>query len=247
MKYTCLVVDDHMLERDALVMHIGKIDQLEILAVCADGLEAAKVLATTPVDIVFSDIDMPDLSGFGLVKSMKPPVVIFISSHPEYAAESFNLDVVDFIVKPATLERVMRAANKAIEYINLKKTSTDNNSPLSNEIADDYFFIRESHDLIKIRFEEVTYIESMGDFSRIYTLEGKKHTTLVSLKNLEAQLPEQVFMRIHKQYIINYHHITAISTDDITLHHTYSVPFGNANRQTLMDKVVNKKIVTRFS
>jgi two-component system LytT family response regulator len=246
MKYTCLVVDDNMLERDALVMHIGKIDEMQIVAECADGLEAAKVLANTPVDIVFSDIDMPDLSGFGLVKSMKPPVVIFISAHPEYAAESFNLDVVDFIVKPATLERVMRAANKAIEYINLKKTATDNSSS-SNEIVDDYFFIRESHDLIKIRFNEVAYIESMGDFSRIYTLEGKKHTTLVSLKNLEAQLPEQVFMRIHKQYIINYHHITAISTDDITLYHTHTVPFGNANRQNLMDKVVNKKIVTRFS
>ena len=121
MKYKCIIVEDNILERDALELKLKKIENLSIQAVLADGLEAVSVLKTQPVDIVFSDIDMPDLSGIELLKSLKhPPVFIFISAHSHHAAESFELDVIDYIVKPVKMERLIKAVDKAIEYIHTK-------------------------------------------------------------------------------------------------------------------------------
>src|SRR4051812_5011321 len=121
-KYKVLIADDNMLERDALEMHLSKMQQLTIASVCEDGLEAQRALANEYFDIVFSDIEMPELSGFGLLKTLKKaPVFVFISAHGEFAVESYNLDVIDFIVKPVSFERLLKAVNKAIEYIELKR------------------------------------------------------------------------------------------------------------------------------
>lgn len=243
-KYRCLIADDNMLERDALEMHLKKMPQLEISAVCEDGLEALQALSAGDFDLVFSDIEMPELSGFGVLKSLKkPPVFIFISSHGEFAIESYNLDVIDFIVKPVTFERLLKAVNKATEYLALKNNNSRTEQPAQAE-EDTYFFIRESNDLVKLAYDQVAYIESMGDFSKIYTLDDKRHITLVSLKNLELQLPPDIFTRVHKQYIINHQHITTISADEVKLG-KYSVSLSPAFRQELMNKVVNKKVVTR--
>jgi YesN/AraC family two-component response regulator len=118
--YKCLIAEDNLLDRDGIALHLSKIDNLSIEAVCSNGLEAAAILQQKEIDIVFSDIDMPGLSGIALIQSLKqPPVFIFISAYPEYAAESYNLDVIDFIVKPVGSNRLMKAVNKAIEYIEL--------------------------------------------------------------------------------------------------------------------------------
>src|SRR6478672_1990746 len=122
MKYKCLVVEDNMLERDALELILKKIDNITVQACLSDGVQAVSYLKQHEIDIVFSDIDMPDLSGLELLRSMKhPPVFIFISAHSEHAAESFNLDVIDYIVKPVKIERLIKATDKAIEYIEAKK------------------------------------------------------------------------------------------------------------------------------
>ncbi len=244
-KYKCLIADDSEMERDVMQMHLEKIAQLDIVALCENGLIAQQVLSSHEIDIVFSDIDMPELSGIGLLKSLKkPPVFIFVSSHPEYAVESYNLDVIDFVVKPVTLERILKAANKAIEYLELKNHSGSKHESAILE-DDDYFFIRESNDLVKLHFEEVAYIESMGDFSKIFTVDDKRHITLVSLKNLEMQLPATCFTRIHKQYIVNHNHISAISVDELIVNNKYNLPLSQSLRQGLLDKVVSNKIVTR--
>jgi len=244
-KYRCLIADDNMLERDALEMHLGKIPQLEIAAVCENGLEALQRLTAEDIDIVFSDIEMPELSGFSLLKTLKKaPVFVFVSSHGEYAIESYNLDVIDFIVKPVMFDRALKAANKAIEYIELKSAATTSNTSMA-AVQENYFFIRESNDLVKIMYDDVAYVESMGDFSKIFTVDDKRHITLVSLKNLEIQLPRDHFTRIHKQYIINHRHITAISADEIKISGKYTLPLSQSFRQELLDKVVNDKMVTR--
>ena len=248
MSYKCIIIDDSKLARDALKMHLSKMDQLEIVAVCDDGLSAQKVLTTTDIDIVFSDINMPGLSGTSLLKSLKtPPVFIFISSHPEYAVESFDLDVVDFMVKPASFERVVKSVNKAIEYIELKKRSPNKKTELPPDVKDDHFFIRESNALVKLYYADVAYIESMGHFSKIHTIKDKMHIALVNLKNLEKQLPSNIFIRVHKQYIINYHNISSISSYDITILNKYNVLLSQLYRQELLDKIGNEKIVTRTS
>jgi two-component system LytT family response regulator len=253
LKYKCIVADDNLLERDALTMFLEMTNKVDIVASCEDGIQARNALLNDDIDIVFSDIDMPNLSGLDLLKSLKKtPEFVFITSYPEYAAKSYELDAIDFIVKPATFDRVARSVDKVIEYIELKKLSQnqlDHVSVKPNELqtsATDYFFIRETPDLVKIKFSEVSYIESMGEFSKIFTTGGKKHITLVSLKNLELQLPTDVFMRTHKQYIINYTNITSIGNNEVTLNHTNKIPVSLLNKPLLLDKVVNNNILNRY-
>lgn len=249
MTYNCLIVDDNEIERDAIEMHLKKIPSLNIVAVCSNGIEASKILSTTSIDIVYSDIDMPELSGMDLLKSLKnQPLFIFITSFSEYAAESFNLDALDFIVKPATFERIFKATNKAIEYIELRKQV--NKLPVENlnidpKTDDDYFFFRETKGITKLKYNDVIYIESMGDFSKLFT-RIDKHIILVSLKNLEKQLPSKIFYRVHKQYIININHIVTLTNHEVHLENNFLVPISAANRQELMEKSIDKKILSRF-
>ncbi len=241
MPYKCLIVDDNEIERDAIEMYLRKINQFEIIGVCSNGIEAATLIANEPIDIVFSDIDMPELSGMGLLKSIKnPPIFIFVTSFSEYAAESFNLDALDFIVKPATYERLLKSSNKAIEYLDLKNSAAQKviaDPPLPQ---DDHFFLKETKGYTRLNYKDVIYIESMGDFSKIFTATNR-HITLVNLKNLEKQLPP-VFLRVHKQYIINLNQITTISTNEIHLNHDHTTPLSIANKQELMEKIANKTL-----
>ena len=139
-KYKCLIIDDSMMERDIMEMLISKVGRLEITAIAENGLEAQQILTSQEIDIVFSDIDMPELSGIDLLKSLKKaPVFIFVSAHPEYAIDGYNHDVIDFIVKPVSLDRVLRSANKAIEYLDLKNQSEIKQSQATIE-NDNYFF-----------------------------------------------------------------------------------------------------------
>ncbi|MFC4211048.1 LytR/AlgR family response regulator transcription factor [Pedobacter lithocola] len=244
MKYDCVIVDDNEIERDAIEMHLKKIASLNISAICDNGIEAATFLTTNNVDIVFSDIDMPDLSGMALLKTLKhKPLFIFITSFSEYAAESFELDALDYIVKPATFERLLKATNKAIEYIELRKI-VDNSAVAVPNPSDDYFFFKETKGITKLNYSNVVYIESMGDFSKIYT-QNDKHIILVGLKNLEKQLPNY-FSRVHKQYIINVNHISTITAHEVHLTSNFVVPISSINRQELLDTVIDKKTLYRF-
>jgi two-component system, LytTR family, response regulator len=248
--YKCLIADDNLLDRDALEMYIGKIPNLHIAAICSNGLEAAAVLQQKEVDIVFTDIDMPGLSGIELIQSLKnPPAFIFISSHDEFAAESYSLDVIDYIVKPVSLVKIQKAANKAMEYLELRKHTASYVGPAntaeikSRTISTDHFFIKEDKDYTRIDIANLLFIESMGNFSKLQTLE-KKHLTLVSLKNMEVQLPVPDFMRIHKQYIINLQHIVSVSSSgDVQLNGGYSIPLGELYKAALMEFVNNKMML----
>jgi two-component system, LytTR family, response regulator len=250
--YKCLIADDNLLDRDALEMYIGKITNLHIEAICNNGLQAAAVLKQKEVDIVFTDINMPGLSGIELKQSLtNPPAFIFISAHEEYAAESYALDVIDYIVKPVTLAKIQKAASKAMEYLELRKHAASYVPPatVTKEITShtgnkEHFFIKEDKDYTRIDIDGLLFIESMGNFSKLQTL-GKKHLTLVSLKNMETQLPSPCFIRVHKQYIINLQHIVSVtSLGGILLSGGYSIPIGELYKAALME-VVNKKVMIR--
>lgn len=255
MNYKCIIVEDHAIQRDVLEMDLQKTGLLDVVATCANGLEALKALKENEADIIFSDIDMPGLSGLELLRSLKhAPVFVFITSHPEHAVESFDLDVVDFVVKPASFDRILKTVNKAIEYLDLKKLAEQKRSrgftKLSSGNAlkddDDHFFIRENYLLVKLKFQDVAYIESMGHFSQIFTLENKKHITLVGLKQLEQTLPASIFKRVHRQYMVNHHHINTIDEGELMVARKYTVPIGLSYRQGLLDEVVGNKTITRF-
>jgi two-component system LytT family response regulator len=246
-RYKCLIADDSLLDRDAVEMYVSKIETLTIEALCSDGLEAAAIMSEKDIHIVFSDIDMPGLSGLELIQTLKQaPVFIFISSYAQHAAESYNLDVIDFIVKPVSLARLIKASNKAIEYIELKKNAVApaaGNTTLPANTGD-HFYIREDNGYTKINIADLLFIESMGNFSQLFTAQGKKHITLVSLKNMEQQLPTLQFMRVHKQFIVNLQHIAAINDGELKLTGDHSIPIGAAYKTALME-VVNKKIFLR--
>lgn len=259
MKYRCILVEDNILERDSLELKLRKIDSLVVKASVTNGLEAMSILKTGQIDIVFSDIDMPELSGLELLRSLNhPPVFIFISSHTHHAAESFELNVIDYIVKPVKLERLIKAVDKAVEYLKMRTLPASDVQPklptspepgqdfIRSIDAHEYFFIKENNTHIKLNMGDVLYIESMGDFSKIYTTRQKSHMVLISLKNLEKQLPPHIFMRVHKQFMINLLHIRNISSSDIKLSNDTLIPVSIAYKQSLQDNLINKKTLTRF-
>ncbi|MBC7586969.1 MAG: response regulator transcription factor [Chitinophagaceae bacterium] len=255
--YKCLIAEDSMIERDLLVMHISKIKNIQIIAECANGLAALEVLREKEIDIVVSDIDMPELSGIELIKSLKkPPVFIFISSYSEYAVESFSLDVIDYIIKPISFERMLKAFHKATEFIELKENSkasfsleqaTTLQAPFTKTVdAEEYFFIKETSGYTKLHMADVLFIESMGDFSKIHTIQNKKHIILIGLKNIMEQLPGKIFKRVHKQYIINMLHVVTIGLNDIHLTNQNIVPLSSAYKPELLEVLVEKKTLKRF-
>lgn len=250
MPYTCIVADDNLIERDMLAAMLQKIPAVSLLATCSSALEAMEALRSKKADIVFSDIDMPDISGLELLKSLpQPPAFVFITSYSDYAAESYELDAVDYIVKPVTLPRLTRAVNKVIEYLDIRRQTAPepiDQSPLPEEKGSDFFYIKDTKGYTRLLYGEVVYIEGMGDFCKIVTTDGKTHIVLVNMKNLEPQLPEDLFIRIHKQSIINTRHIRAITADTVEMANGYKTGYSPSYKQKLLDKTVNMKLITRF-
>lgn len=235
-----------MVERDMLESLLQDIDNLKLVAVCGNGMEAAQTLQKMVVDIVFSDIDMPKLSGIGLLQSLKnPPVFIFTSAHKQYAADSYDLDVADFIVKPVVPSRLLRAVNKAIEHVERNRKQTLPAGP-GKEIALD-FYVNTSQGLVKVLVKDVAYVESVANYSKIFTTKSKHYLVLANLKNLEAQLPSDIFIRVHRQYIVNKGNITVINPATVTLEGDYEVPLSSTHRAELMNAVAVLERLARKS
>jgi two-component system LytT family response regulator len=240
-KYKCLIADDNVIELATLEFHIKKIDNIEIVGICKTGLEVFQALAEQKVDIVFSDIDMPDLNGIDLLKSIKnAPIFVFITSFADYAVESYNLNVIDFIHKPLTFNRLLKAAHKAFEYIEIKKIIAND-----YKYKDEYFFIKDANGITKLNYLDVVNIESYGDFSKVYTSNGNiSHLVLANLKSIESQLPHDVFIRVHRQHIVNINHLSSIKNGDVILTHDKVIPLSSSFKQNL-DNILNRKTITR--
>ncbi|MET0393440.1 MAG: LytTR family DNA-binding domain-containing protein [Chitinophagaceae bacterium] len=250
MPYSCIAADDDSMEREMLISLLEKIPAIGSIVSCRSALEVTDALQRGKADIVFSDIDMPDMSGMELLKSLpQPPAFVFITSYPDYAAESYDLDAVDYIVKPVTLPRLIRAVNKTVDYLAHKQQAVQQPEPSPVAPAgkeNDSFYIKETKGYTRLQYSQVIYIESMGDFCRICTTEGKIHIVLVSLKNIETQLPEESFVRVQKQFIINIHHIRTITTDTVGMTNGHEVQYSTYYKQKLMDLTVNMNRISRF-
>lgn len=231
MKYQCVIVEDNAVERDLLEVLLGKIDEFEIAGIFENGLLALKFLQQYPVDIAFTDVDMPELSGIGLLKSLRnPPLFIFTSSYSEYAADGYELDVVDFIRKPVTPERVFRAAGKALERVKLLK-------PAADQSADDMLIVRTSEGINKLVPNSIAYAESKSNYSLLYLTDDSSLMVLIALKQLEEQLPQGQFLRIHKNYLVNWNLAGLIRKESVLLAGKYEVPIGDSYRRELADKI----------
>ncbi len=211
----CLAIDDEPLALALLTDNISKVPFLNLLAGCNNAFEAMEMLEKHAVDLVFIDIQMPGLSGLQFIASLeKKPLVIFITAYKQYALESYDLDVVDYLVKPVPLERFIKACNRAKELHELKSAR----SSLQKETQFDHFFVNVDYSQLKIKFDDIIWMKGYGDYIKFH-LKNAEHPLVVrlSFKELEHQLPPKKFIRIHKSYSVAIDAITAIRKNSVFL------------------------------
>lgn len=221
--YKCLVVEDEPLAQQVLTKYIAEHPCLELAAVCSDALEAQRYLLQHMAPIVFLDINLPRLSGISFLKGLvKPPCVIFTTAYPEYAVEGFELDAVDYLLKPFSFERFLKAVNKALEKIGRKEAMA---APVS-------LFIKSDKKVYRLNLEDILYIEALDDYIKIVTVQSQ-HLVNDTLKSLQEQLPAAQFLRVHKSYIIARERIVFLEGNYVRVGEK-DVPIGASYREELM-------------
>ena len=209
----CITVDDEPLALELLEDNISKVPFLQLIAQCSNAMEAMKVLQQQTADLIFLDIQMPGLTGLQFIQTLSHrPMIILITAYEKFALEGFNLDVVDYLVKPVPLERFVKACNKAFELFQLKNRSKET----GNETAPDYFFVGVDYSQLKVVNSDIRYIEGLKDYIKIHLKSSSRPIiTRMSMKAMEEQLPSGQFIRIHKSYIVSVAFITAIRKSSV--------------------------------
>jgi len=201
----CIVVDDEELARKLLENYISRMPDLQLVASCKDPLAAMQVLKEEEVDLIFLDIQMPELSGIDFIKSVQPDAqVVFTTAYSEYALEGYELNVIDYLLKPFGFDRFVKAVSKAAELIQLKEDSKAKavGHQETSEFKKDYLLVKSEHKIHKIKYSDIHYIQGMREYVAYHLPDGRI-LSLASLKNLEKQLPSDQFIRIHKSYIVS--------------------------------------------
>lgn len=206
----CIVIEDETPAIKLLVDYISKIPKMELIATCDTAIKALDVLNSQKIDLMFLDIHMPGLTGIEMLKTLNTkPMVIITSAYSEYAIEGYELDVVDYLLKPVSFERFLKSVNKAIGRNVSKGRHNVDHGSLNEENVKDHMFVKSDYKLVKVVYNEILFIEGMSEYVRIHT-HNKKIVTLKSLKNLVDELPADQFIRIHKSFIVSIPKITAI-------------------------------------
>jgi DNA-binding LytR/AlgR family response regulator len=227
----CLVVDDEPIARKGIMEYVKQIDYLNAVAQCKSAAEAAGLLQKNKIDLVFLDIQMPKLTGIEFVKALAdPPLIIFTTAYSEYALEGFELDVVDYLLKPISFARFLKAAEKAQSFVNAR------NRELS--ITPDFFFIKCNGKIEKITMTDVVYIEAMANYVIIHTRQ-KKYITYLTFSGIEEQLPSHHFVRIHKSYIVAISAIQTIDGNDV-LTNSMRLPMSKYYRSDVMNRIESR-------
>lgn len=203
----CIAVDDEKLVLELMSDNIGKIPFLQLVRSCKNAMEAAAVLHSEKIDLVFLDIQMPGINGLEFIRSLPhPPLVIFVTAYKEFALDGFELNAVDYLLKPVSFERFLKACNKALDIFNLLNKADDKKP--------DYFFVYVEYNLVKISIPDILYIEGMKDYIRIFFAGNPRPViTKMSMKAIEEKLAGRRFVRTHKSYIVNGDRVTTIKRD----------------------------------
>jgi DNA-binding LytR/AlgR family response regulator len=208
----CIAIDDEPFALQLLKDYISQVPYLELVALCEDVFEANKILQQQEIDLVFTDIQMPRLTGLQFIQSLtERPMFILITAYEKFALEGFNLNVVDYLLKPVELSRFMLACNKAWELFQLKKAAKQ-----SPEAMPPYFFVNAEYRQVKVMYKDINYIEGLKDYIKI-NLQAPAKPLLVrmSMKSIEEELPSSRFIRIHKSYIVSIDSITSVRKSSV--------------------------------
>lgn len=233
----CLIVDDEYMARLLLEEYVRKIPSLHLIATCENALEAFHLLKTEAVDVVFLDIQMPHLTGLEFVQTLQSkPAIIFTTAYSEHAVEGFRLDAVDYLLKPFSFERFVQAIGKVTDFVAFHKQPSPTLSSETSLTVPDHFFVKADGKLIKVRFEDILYIEGLKEYVSIYTADNQRIITLQSIKNMETLLPEGAYLRIHKSYFISLARIDAIVGNQVEIHKKL-LPIGATYKEELMKRL----------
>lgn len=230
----CLIVDDEPLARKGLREYVDEIPFLKLVGEAESAIKASAILQNQHIDLMLLDIQMPKMTGLELLRTVKaPPLVIITSAYTEYALEGFELDVLDYLVKPISFERFLKAVNKAKEYADYRAQPRDA----------DFFFVKCNQKFEKVRFEEVLYCEALQNYSVIH-LPKRKLITYVTFSGLESQLPSDQFLKTHKSYIVSVSKVTAVEGNEIFVGER-SIPISRSLKEVVMRKIVDQNLLKR--
>lgn len=231
-RYKCIMVEDEPLAQNVLKKYIGDHPSLELVTICNDALEAQGILMQQTVHLLFLDINLPKLSGINFIKTLvHSPLIIFTTAYPEFAVEGFELNAVDYLLKPFSFERFLKAVNKAIEKLNIANQNSDGNNT-------SFIFLKADKKIHKVELENIHYVEAIGDYMKVVTDSGPLIIN-ETMKKLQEQLPEGSFMRVHKSFIISRKRIRYIEGNYVQIEGK-SIPIGATYRNEVLASIEKK-------
>jgi len=235
MKIRCLVIDDEPPARGLLTNYITRLENLQLEAQCANALEAYEILQVQEIDLIFLDIKMPELSGLDFIKTLHHrPKIVITTAYREYAVEGFELDVLDYLVKPISFERFLKALSKYSQQSALPNPSAG--IPEANQPIDDmYMYFKVNREMVRIYLRDILYIESVKDYIKIITSQ-KTYVTYERISFMEEKLPEKCFIRVHKSYIVSLPKISSFRGDLIQIA-THTIPVGRHFKRKVQDVI----------
>lgn len=229
MKIKCIAIDDEPLALEQIGSYVQKTPFLELIATCKNAYEALEVLKEKEVDLMFIDIDMPDISGLDLVKSLvKKPQIIFTTAYSEYAFEGFQVDAIDYLLKPINYAAFLKAANKSKIWFEANSPEKAEQQPKSDRKE---IFVKSNYKVVRILLADISYIESANEYIKIFLDNQEVITTFMRLKNIEELLPAGDFMRVHKSFIINLNKILAVDRNRIFIDKKKHIPVGEQYKE----------------
>jgi len=232
MKTRCLIVDDEPLARELIRGHVEKLENFEIVAECSDAMKALNVLREKTIDLMFMDIQMPQITGIAFLKTLKhPPKVIITTAYREFALEGFELDVVDYLLKPITFERFLKSVNKFYQT-NQDEVQLVTGSNSERTVEESFIYIRENKKVVKVYLSEIRYIEGLSEYIQLFT-DKRKIITKTSMSLMEEKLPKENFLRIHKSFIVSIPKIEAFTTNTIEIQGK-ELPIGRSYKNAVL-------------
>ncbi|WP_299440651.1 LytTR family DNA-binding domain-containing protein [uncultured Aquimarina sp.] len=230
-KISCIIVDDEPTARDIIADHLAKIDRIEIVATCNNALEAFNHINSQKIDLIFLDINMPEISGISFAKSINKEIkIIFTTAYREYAIDGFDLHAVDYLLKPISFERLLNAVNNYFEIHHKVSPAKTKEATLN-----DFIFVRSDRRMKKVDFSEIIYVESYNDYLKIHC-DNATIVTRETISNIEAKLPVQQFMRTHRSFIISIKRIDSFSNEELVLHNK-SIPISRNYKSEVLARL----------
>ncbi len=231
MVINCLVVDDEPIARNGLLEHIRQIDFMHPVATCKSAFEANALLQKSKIDLIYLDIQMPKLTGIDFIKDLKnPPLIIFTTAYPQYAIEGFELDVLDYLLKPISFNRFYKSAMKALGHLSMLGGSVQAD-------GDDFFFLKSNQKMEKIYIADILYIEGLSNYIIVHTSQ-KKYIAYLTFKGIEEKLSHQLFIRIHKSFLVSISAIQSVDTNEVHLENC-RLPIGKTYREDVKNRIEN--------